>query len=264
MATHSPPATIRPLRPADLVFLASLWARGKPPFGPAYRNEAQTWERLGLVDPGFRLLESTLKPWLPLAGRRHTWIAARGLRTCGLASVRRRSGPSAWEVEYLTVGQEDETPCLTLLEQMSQGLGREGVEKVFLRLKADSPLLGTIRQAGFFPYLKERLLAIDRAPRDLEPARLPLRERTSADVLPLFQLYNASVPVAVRRHEAATLREWVGVQENGHCQNLIVTGTEGPAASLRMSKRNRAGRFSLLVQRRQAVPLDDLLASALG
>ena len=56
MATHSPPATIRPLRPADLVFLASLWATGKPPFGAAYRNEAQTWERLGLADPGFRLL----------------------------------------------------------------------------------------------------------------------------------------------------------------------------------------------------------------
>lgn len=264
MAKRSPPATIRPLRPADLVLLASLWATGKPPFGPTCRNEAQTWERLGLVEPGFRLLESTLKPWLPLASRRHTWIAARGLRACGLASGRRRSGPSAWEVDYLIVGQEDEALCLTLLEQLSQGLGRAGVERVFLRLKADSPLLGTIRQAGFFPYLKERLLAIDRTPQGLEPAKMPLRERTSADVFPLFQLYNASVPEAVRRHEATTLREWVGVQENGHCQHLIVTGAEGPAACLRVSKRNRAGRFSLVVQRREMVPLDDLLAAALG
>jgi hypothetical protein len=264
MAKRSPPVTIRPLRPADLALLASLWATGKPPFGPAYRNEAKTWERLGLTDPGFRLLESTLKPWLPLAGRRHMWIAARGLRACGLASVRRRSGPNAWEVDYLIAGQEDETLCLTLLEQLSQGLGRAGVEKVFFRLKADSPLLRTIRRAGFFPYLKERLLAIDRVPRGLEPANLPLRERTSADVLPLFQLYNASVPLAVRRQEAATLREWVGVQEDGHCQHLIVTGTDGPAASLRMSKRNRVGRFSLVVQRRQVVSLDDLLAAALG
>jgi hypothetical protein len=264
MAKRSPPATIRPLRPADLVFLASQWATGKPPFGPAYRNEAQTWERLGLVDPGLRLMGSSLKQWLPLVDRRHTWIAARGLRACGLASVRRRSSPRAWEVDYLTVEQEDEALCLTLLEQLGQGLGRAGVEKVFLRLRADSPLLGTIRQAGFFPYLKERLLAIDRAPQGAESANLLLRERTSADVLPLFQLYNASVPVAVRRHEAATLPEWVGVQENGHCQHLIVTGTEGPAACLRVSKRKRAGRFSLLVQRRSVVPLDHLLATALG
>jgi hypothetical protein len=264
MAKRSPPATIRPLRPADLALLASLWAMGKPPFGAAYRNEAQTWERLGLMEPRFRLLESTLKEWLPLAGHRHTWIAVRGLRAHGLVSVRQRSGPNAWEVDYLIVGKEDEFLCLTLLEQLSQGLGRAGVEKVFFRLKADSPLLETLRQAGFFPYLKERLLAIDRAPQGLEPAKLPLRESTSADVLPLFQLYNASVPLAVRRHEAATLREWVGVQENGHCQQLIVTGAEGPAASLRMSKRSRAGRFSLLMQRRQLIPLDDLLAAALG
>jgi len=264
MTKRSPAATIRPLRPADLVFLASLWATGKPPFGAAYRNEAKTWERLGLAEPGFRLLESTLKPWLPLTDRRHTWIAARGLSACGLASVRRRSSPNAWEVDYLIVGREDEALCLTLLEQLSRGLGRAGVEKVFLRLRADSPLVETIRQAGFFPYLKERLLAIDRAPQGLEPAKLPLRERTSADVLPLFQLYNASVPVAVRRCEAATVREWVGVQENGHCQHLIVAGAEGPAACLRVSKKQRAGRFSLVVQRREMVPLDDLLAAALG
>jgi hypothetical protein len=264
MTKRSPAATVRPLRPADLVLLASLWATGKPPFGPAYRNEAKTWERLGLAEPGFRLLESTLKPWLPLADRRHTCIAARGLRACGLASARRRSSRSAWEVDYLVVGQDDEACCCTLLEQLSQGLGRAGVEKVFLRLRADSPLMGTIRQAGFFPYLKERLLAIDGAPRGLEPAKLPLRERTSADVLPLFQLYNASVPVAVRRCEAATVREWSGIQENGHCQDLIVTGAEGPAACLRFSKRNRMGRFSLVVQRRDVVSLDHLLAAALG
>ncbi len=264
MTKRSPPATIRPLRPADLALLASLWATGKPPFGAAYRNEAQTWERLGLVDPRFRLLESALKEWLPLAGRRHTWMAVRGLRACGLASVRQRSGPNAWELDYLIAGKEDESLCLTLLEQLSQGLGRAGIEKVFLRLKVDSPLLETIRQAGFFPYLKEHLLAIDRAPQGLEPAKLPLRARTSADVLPLFQLYNASVPLAVRRQEAVTLREWVGVQENGHCQHLILTGAEGPEACLRVSKRNRVGRFSLLMQRRQVVPLDDLLAAALG
>jgi len=263
MPKRSPAVAIRPLRPADLVPLASLWATGKPPFGPPYHNEAQTWERLGVEEPGLRLVESTLKQWLPLADRRHTWIAARGLRACVLTSVRPRRSPSAWEMDYLIVSQGEEAPCLTLVERLSQKLGRAGVEKVFLRLKADSPLLETTRQASFFPYLKERLLAIDRAPQGLEPAKLALRERTSADALPLFQLYNASVPVAVRRHEAATLREWVGVQEEGRCQHLITTGAEGPAALLRISKSNRAGRFSLLTQRRQDVPLDHLLAAAL-
>ncbi len=264
MPKHSPAATIRPLRPADLALLASAWARGRPPFGPHLRNEAQAWERVGLEEPGFRLVESTLKQWLPLADRRQTWIAARGLRACALASVRPRWSPSAWEVDYLIVGQGDETLCLTLVEQLVQGLGRAGVEKVFVRVKTDSPLLGTIRQAGFFPYLKERLLAIDRAPQGLEPAKLPLREHTLADALPLFQLYNAAVPAAVRRNEAPTLREWVAVQEKGRWQHMIAMGSEGPGAWLRLSKSNRAGRFSLLTQRRQDVPLDYLLAAALN
>jgi hypothetical protein len=166
-------------------------------------------------------------------------------------------------VDYLVTSQGNETVCWTLLEQLSEELGRAGVEKIFLRLKADSPLLEMIRQAGFFPYLKERLLAIAKAPQGLEPWKLPLRERTSADAFALFQLYNAAVPAAVRRNEAATVREWVGVQEKGHCQHLITTGTEVPAAWLRIAKSNRVGRFSLLTQRREEVPLDYLLAAAL-
>jgi hypothetical protein len=264
MPKRSLSATIRPLRPADLALLASLWARGKRPFGPRYHNEAQTWERLGLEEPRFRLLESTLKEWLPLGDGRHTWIAARGLRAWALASVRRRCGPSAWEVDYLVAGPGDEALCLTLLEQLTQGLGRAGVEKVFLRLKAESPLLGTLRQAGFFPYLKEHLLATDRVPQGLEPAKLPLRERSLADSLPLFQLYSAAVPAAVRRNEAATLREWVSVQEKGRYQDMMAMGSEGPTAWLRICKSNRAGRFSLLTQRRQDVHLDYLLAAALN
>ena len=263
MSEHNLPVAIRPLRPADLVLLASLWATGRPLFGPSYRNEARTWERLGLKEGGLRLLGSTFKQWLPLAERRHAWIAVRGLRACGLASVRRRCSPSAWELEYLIVSRGDESAGLAFLQQLIQELGRARVEKLFLRVKSDSPLLGTVREAGFFPYLKEHLMAIDRVPQGLEPGKVSLRQRTSADALPLFQLYNAAVPAAVRRNEAATLREWVDTQENGHCQQLVAMGKEGPAAWLRISRSRRAGRFSLLTQRRVDVPLDYLLAAAL-
>jgi hypothetical protein len=263
MSEHSVTATIRPLRPSDLLLLSSLWATGRPLFGPSYRNEAQTWERLGLEEGGLRLLGSTLKQWLPLAECRHTWIAVRGLRACALASVRRRCSPSAWELEHLIVSRGDEPAGLAFLQQLNEELGRAGVEKLFLRVKADSPLLRTVREAGFFPYLKESLLAIDRAPQGLEPGRLSLRQRTPADSFPLFQLYNAAVPAAVRRNEAATMRQWVDTQENGHCQQLVALGKEGLTAWLRISRSHRAGRFSLLTQRREDVPLDYLLAAAL-
>lgn len=270
MPTSSSTAIARPLRPTDLPALVSFWARSRPPLarnGARYRNEARTWERLGIEEQGFHLLDSTIEQWLPLAGRRHTWIAVRGLNVRGLASARWRGARRAWEVDYFVAPSADTSVCLSLLEQLARSLGGAGVEKVFLRLDADSGLLAVVREAGFFPYLGERLLRIDGAPPGLGPSNLPLRQRRiSADILPLFQLYNASVPATVRRHEGVTLREWLAAQEKGRCQHLVLQDdpTGRVTAWLRIAKSERGSRFSLLSERREAVPLDHLLAAALS
>jgi len=267
------PSIARPLRPTDLLALVSFWARSRPPLAPngaRYRNEARTWERLGIEERGFHLpwpVGATLEQWLPLAGRRHTSVAVRGLNVRGLASARRRGARRAWEVDYLVAPSADESVCLSLLEQLARGLGGAGVEKVFLRLDAASDLLAAVRQAGFFPYLRERLLRIDGAPPGLGPSSLPLRQRRiSADILPLFHLYNASVPAAVRRHEGVTLREWLAAQEKGPCQHLVLSDdpTGRVTAWLRVAKGARGSRFNVLSERGEAVPLDCLLAAALS
>lgn len=258
--------TARPLRPTDLPALVSLWARGKLPFAAgatAFRNEARVWERLGLDEHGLRLLERALQQWAPVGGRRLTWVAVRGLGLRGLASARRRGRRSAWEVDYFVAAPGEEDTSASLLEQLAYGLGCTGVEKVFLRLDAHSPLLDVARCAGFFPYLRERLWRLERGPQRPDRPPLPMRLRTAADLLPLFQLYNASVPAAVRRSEALTLREWAAVQERGRCQHLVLDKDGRLAAWLRLARANGAGRFALLAPRRGDVPLDGLLATAL-
>ena len=96
-----------------------------------------------------------------------------------------------------------------------------------------------------------------------------MRLRSAADQLPLFQLYNASVPAAVRRYEALNLREWVAMQERGRCQHLVLQkdsdarGSGRLAAWLRLARHDGAGCFALLAARRQDAPLDNLLATAL-
>jgi hypothetical protein len=137
------------------------------------------------------------------------------------------------------------------------------VEKVFLRLDAQSRLLGVARSAGFFPYLSERLWGLEEVPRGLDCPPLPMRLRTAADLLPLFQLYNASVPATVRRCEALTLREWAAMQERGRCQHLVLQKDGRLSAWLRLARHDRAGCFALLAARRQDAPLDDLLVTAL-
>jgi len=268
MPAASPVA--RPLRPTDLPVLASLWARGKLPRsgGEAATlcNEAHVWERLGLREHSLSALgglERALQQWAPIGGERLTWVARRGLAVRGLASARRRGRRSAWEVDYLIAASGEESTGASLLEELTCGLGRAGVEKVFIRLDAQSRLLDVARSAGFFPYLKEQLWSLEQVPQGLDCPPLPMRLRTAADLLPLFQLYNASVPAAVRRCEALTLREWAAMQERGRCQHLVLQKDGRLAAWLRLARHGGAGCFSLMAARRQDAPLDSLLATAL-
>jgi hypothetical protein len=265
MPASSPVA--RPLRPTDLPILASLWARGKLPLAggdaAAFCNEARIWERLGLEEHSAAMLERAVQQWAPIGSGRLTWVVMRGMTLRGLASARRRGRRSAWEVDHLIVTSGEEGTCGSLLGELARGLGRAGAERVFLRLDAHSRLLETVRCAGFFPYLRERLWRLERAPGALESASLPMRLRTAADQLPLFQLYNASVPAAVRRCEALTLREWAALQERGRCQHLVLQKGGRLAAWLRLVKQGGAGCFALLAPRREDVPLENLLATAL-
>jgi hypothetical protein len=268
MPAASPVA--RPLRPTDLPALASFWARAKLPLGrgdeASFCNEARVWERLGLEEQGLSALgglERALQQWAPIGSGRLSWVALRGLAVRGMASARRRGRRTAWEVDHLVGAPGGEGTCISLLEELARGLGRAGAEKVFLRLDADSRLLRAARSAGFFPYLNERLWRLEQVPRGFDCSPLPMRLRTAVDLLPLFQLYNSSVPVAVRRNEALTLREWAAIQERGRCQHLVLQKGERLSAWLRLARHNRAGCFALLAARRQDASLDNLLATAL-
>jgi hypothetical protein len=169
-------------------------------------------------------------------------------------------------VDYLLGAPGDEGACVGLLEELARGLGRAGVEKIFLRLDAQSRLLDSARSAGFFPYVSERLWRLEQAPQGLDCPPLPVRPSAldGTDLLLLFQLYNASVPANVRRNEALTLREWAAVQERGRCQHFVLEKNRRLSAWLRLARRDRAGCFALLAARREDAPLDNLLATALS
>ena len=267
MPAGSPVA--RPLRPTDLPVLASLWARGKLPLAGgaavAFCNEARVWERLGLEEHSVALLERALQQWAPIGSGRLSWVAVRGLAIRGVASARRRARRSVWEVDHLVGAPGEEGACVGLLEELARGLGRSGVEKVFLRLDAHSRLLEAARSAGFFPYLSERLWRLEQVSQGLDCPPLPMRLSAlgGADLLPLFQLYNATVPATVRRSEALTLREWAAMQERGRCQHLVLEKDGRLAAWLRLARHDGAGCFALLASRRQDAPLDNLLVTAL-
>ncbi len=252
----------RTVLPTDLVALVSFDGR-------VYPNEAKTWDRLGREGGrGPHPLETAIEQWFSFATGKHSWISVRGATIRGLVSARRRARPSAWEVDCLIDADEDKSVCLSLLERMTQGLAKAGAERIFLRLSAVSPLCGVVRQAGFFPYCRERLYRLEK-PGGTEAPELPLRPRTKVDLFGLYQLYNAVTPASARSIEGLTLREWQAALEpwSGRPTDLVLEDDGIIVAWLRVLAEGHKGRFALMVhpgRRRDAGALIRAALARLG
>ncbi len=189
---------IRAVRPTDLVGLALLQRRGYP--NEAYGRRAFGRERDDWTD-----LLRVLNPLVSFEIRRHTLLFDDGDRLAGLVSTL-PLGRSYWEVDRL-IWAPDGRPqdCVELLRRLGLDAAQQGVERIYLRLASDSPVLGSARAAGFIPYRTETLFRG-------RPAKLPAeisgRARRRGDDLALFRLYCRVVPLTVRQAEAMTLTEW--------------------------------------------------------
>jgi hypothetical protein len=261
----------RAVRPTDLVALVSFDGR-------VYPNEAKTRDRMGRGESSPRPLESALEQWFSFATGRHTWISVRGPTLRGLISARRRSSNAAWEVDCLINASDDDSVCLSLLDRVSDGAGRGGAEKIFLRLAVDSDCVPIARRAGFQTcviedrYQHEGPVSAGRpdrpAGRGRASATLSLRRRSRADAYALFQLYNVAVPESVRRVEAATFAEWLAAQErhwlSRRSAQLVLERDGRISAWVRTAADGDIGRFALLVDPRELDLPEPLLMAALA
>jgi len=254
--------TARTVRPTDLVALVSFDGR-------VYPNEAKTRDRLGRDESAPHPLESAIEQWFSFATGRHTWISVRGATLRGLVSARARGTAAAWELDTLiNAAEDDEGVSLSLLDRAVEDAGREGAQKVFLRVLSDSPVLPTARRAGFACVTTERLY-VHQGPILMEKGSLPpLRRRSRADAYPLFQLYNAAVPEGVRRVEAVTFAEWLAAQERhwlARGATQLVLEEDGMVrAWVRTAAEGDIGRFDVLVHPKAEGHIDGLLQAGLS
>lgn len=211
----------RAVRPTDLVALVSFDGR-------VYPNEAKTRSRIGRTDAAPHPLERALEQWFSFATGCHTWISIRGATLRGLVSARRRGSRSAWELDcVINAAEDDDSICLSLLDQALKDAARAHVERVFLRLSPESAVLPLARKLGFCAYQHETLLS-SAAPRPLPPHLGELRrfrKVTRSDEPALFELYNACTPEQVREAEAATFGEWKAARDRswlvGHVSQQV-------------------------------------------
>ncbi len=241
--------------PTDIVALVSF-------DGHVYPNEAHPFDRLG-VSQKARPLERALEQWFSFATGKHTWVSVRGATIRGLISARPRAKRSAWEIEVLINASEDESVALSLFSRMTAGVIKQGAERVFLRVSADSTIEKTARAAGFFRYGSEVLYKREaKSPAPPEaPADVPLRARAKSDAHGVHQLYNRVAPATVRAIEGLTFREWQAAQEKwGGRTSDQVLEEDGVISGWVRTMSGSLGRISVLAERG---PYDGLLAAGL-
>ncbi len=215
--------------------------------GHVYPNEAKTWDRMGAAEGGPHPLGTALEQWLSFATGKHTWVSVHGATIRGLVSARRRAKRTVWEVDCLINADEDQSVTGSLLERMVADTGREGAERIFLRVAADSCLVEIARGAGFFVYSRETLYRTANPSPPQDPG-LPLRPASRADALGIYQLYNAVTPANARAIEGLTFREWQAARESwGGKPSDLVLEEDGIITGWMRLLRENESRFALLV-----------------
>jgi hypothetical protein len=248
--------TARTVLPTDLVALVSYDGR-------VYANEAMTLDRIGTQDSPHPL-ETAFEQWFSFATGRHTWISVKGPTLRGLVSARKRGSKLAWEIDCLIDAEpDDDSVLLSLLDQVTEAAGRSGALRIFVRVPADSRLEASIVRCGFGAYAREQVYVA--ATKDAAAVRAnpgSLRRRAKDDAYRVFQLYNDTVPEAVRRFEAMTFSEWSAAQERiGRATQWVSEDDRGRLSGwLRTASDGEIGRFDLL-----GAPgaIDDLVGVAL-
>src|SRR6266508_1328149 len=197
---------VRPLRPIDVVALASFQRRAG-----GTEITAHNWPR---VEP-----ESGRVPYLTLvsgsvAGRpggQRSWVAEQDGHLVGLAVARPRAGGLAWDVINLHASPGAESVAADLLEQVVACAGSHAARRVFLEVPAGGRGLDVARRAAFERFSSTELYVLAPGFKGERSDLFEARPRLRADEQSLFQLYMAGVPAPVRAAEAMTLEEWAAL-----------------------------------------------------
>ena len=223
--------------------------------------------------------------------RRDGLIAFGRSGVTGVVCIRRRNGPTVWEISelFLAPGAQPEVDGAELLSDLADVASRSAIHRVFLRIEDGSPMATAARRAGYTLQTRETLY---RRPEDLrgqvQPAHYPgdsgWRTVTDEDLHRIFRLYGSSTPLSVRETAGMTLPEWrdsleplprstprtigtilsrskhLGVNSG----EMMLEGVDGPVAWMRYSDASNERLFTLMVEPEADVDLDEVVHGVLA
>lgn len=205
-----PALAVRPLQPVDLPAYMAFCRAGPDGHGVVGATGGP---------PALHDLLASVEP------HRQVLVARHDGRIVGLVRVGSGPGLDTWIVDRLLClpGDAAEETRRALLRHLCGLAADEGIQKIFLRTLAESPLIESATLVGFARYATEDLYRLPSVPR-LHAAPPPgLRPRRGRDHHALFRLYCAAVPGTVRQAEGMTLQEWRWAEGWGLRRRLVPT-----------------------------------------
>ena len=141
---------LRLVSPFDFASLAALQARSVP-------NQARSREALAMRPAWTVPWLSLATEWLPTRRARHAWVYAGWGMARAVVAIRRRPGPSCWEIDRLHVPRGREQDAPEALEAAARAVSNLGGKRLFLRLSEDSPVAAAVGYTQFDRYMSEEL-----------------------------------------------------------------------------------------------------------
>lgn len=176
--------------------------------------------RFSSVPPPARLwslVSQTLSALLPLSQETLIYVAEDGGRVVGFVQAAGRpltislpAKTTTLQVLNLCVagGVDEAEVAPSLVEHLCEQAGRNGVDRLFVRIPIEDPLLSVFRRAGFRQYATESVLYAERPQARSRALPFGLRPARGRDSRLLYQLYRKVTPMLVAQLEAPTYRDW--------------------------------------------------------
>lgn len=126
-----------------------------------------------------------------------------------------------WELTRLAVPSDHLANLPLLVALMAKELSKLGANRIVIRIKENRNLGKLLKQSGFKLSHTESLY--EGSPLKRDEVDIEVKEKSDADDLSLFRLYNKATPVKVRSLSCPTLADWKDI--NGQYNNIAIEYT---------------------------------------
>ena len=132
-----------------------------------------------------------------------------------IVAAKPRAGLGTWELSHLLLHDDAPSTCKNLLNSLIQETSLRGAERIFVRMRADDPLIPSIRNCGFV-LASEETFYTGRRENFRGTKRARLRPKRPTDEYNVFRLYNTATPSSVRFAYGMTFDQWQLSTERRH------------------------------------------------